>query len=157
MSRPTPQDSTDTAGRYGPRAPDYEDTFRTALAPGERRSAEELIRSGLERAPWPIRRAVLLIHRRVLRLELGPSSTGGYILGWRTQSVDADRVELAAGGPLLDAVLLGRRTTADVLQLTTRLYFRRPAAARAVWLAVGPAHRRVAPLLLARAARRGVR
>jgi hypothetical protein len=62
-------------------------------------------------------------------------------------------VRLEAESPLLRAVLVGRRTEDRATRLTTLLFFARPFAMRAIWTLVGPLHRRIAPYLLARAAR----
>lgn len=91
------------------------------------------------------------MHGRVLLLRLGPSSPD-HILGWRIASSTPDAVQAVAEGPLGSGVLVGRKT-ADTVVLTTYITYRRPAS-RVVWAIVMPVHRRVAPYLLARAARR---
>ena len=46
------------------------------------RSAEELVRAGLQGAPSWLRVIVLIAHRHVLRLELAPPATPNHLLGW---------------------------------------------------------------------------
>jgi hypothetical protein len=70
---------------------------------------------------------------------------------------DDDEFVLAADGPLMRGRLTLRREDARRATLTTRLHYRHKIAARAVWAVVGPLHRVVAPQLIERAARRGLR
>ena len=130
----------------------YEDAFEKPLLPADSRSAEELVRSGLEGVPWLVRSLIPVIHRRVLLLRLGPLRAPDHVLGWRILSSEPDRVVLRAESPLFLATLTGWRTD-DVVGLRTELRYRRPASARLVWSCVGPLHRGVAPFLLSRAAR----
>lgn len=130
----------------------YQDVFETTLDPADRRTAEQLVRDGLEGAPAPVRRVVPLVHRWVLLLRLGSTRDPDRVLGWQVEESGPDRVVLRAGSPLADALLVGERDGGR-LRLTTRLRYLRPVAATVVWTAVGPLHRRIAPILLERAAR----
>jgi hypothetical protein len=132
--------------------PDYTDAFELRVSQPDDRSAEQWLRAGLEGSPTPVRRLILVVHRHVLRLRLGPVTAGDHVLGWRIASRAADVVRLEASGSLADAVIVGRRLDATGVQLTTALSYRRPALARGVWAVIGPLHRRIAPLLLERAA-----
>jgi hypothetical protein len=133
--------------------PDYADAFELRVPEPDDRSAEQWVRAGLEGAPAAVRRLILLVHRHVLRLRLGPVAAADHVLGWRIASRAADVVRLEASGALADALIVGRRVDTTAIQLTTALSYRRRAPARAVWAVVGPLHRRIAPLLLERAAR----
>jgi hypothetical protein len=134
--------------------PDYADAFELRMAQPDGRSAEQWVRAGLEGAPAAVRRLILVVHRHVLRLSLGPVDAGDHVLGWRIASRADDVVRLEASGSLAEAVIVGRMD-ATAIRLTTALSYRRPALARGVWIVIGPLHRRIAPLLLERAAREG--
>ncbi|MDB4972227.1 MAG: hypothetical protein JWN48_568 [Myxococcaceae bacterium] len=134
------------AGRF-----DYADAFevvfpRVAAQP----SAVDFLRGALEAAPPPL----LLVARTawlLLGFRLGPSDSTQHIVGWRIVGSRADAVQLEVFGALADAVLVARVTTTGA-SVTTHLRYVRPRFARAVWAVAGVAHRRIAPLLLERAA-----
>jgi hypothetical protein len=130
---------------------DYADAFEIEAPTSDPRSAEEWVRAGLEQSPLALRRTILIAHRHVLRLQLGPLDAPGHVLGWRITSQERDTVRLEASGTLADPVIVGRRD-GDRVVLTTAIRYRRPRLARAVWTCVGPLHRRIAPYLLERAA-----
>jgi hypothetical protein len=132
---------------------DYRDRFQVEATGPDDRTAEEWARAALEGMPAALRALVLFAHRRLLRFELGPLDAADHVLGWRIVSSEHDAVRLAAEGPLIRAVLVGRRTGAGAMVLRTFVHFRRGRLSRATWFVVGPVHRRVAPYLLARAAR----
>src|SRR3954447_6458581 len=134
-------------------APDYADAFELPTPDPAGRPGEQWMRAGLEGAPAAVRTLIVLVHRHVLRLRLGAPDDRGQVLGWRIAVADEDVVRLEASGTLADAVIIGRRIDAPGIRLTTALRYRRPAVARLVWAVVGPLHRRIAPLLLDRAAR----
>jgi hypothetical protein len=137
---------------------DYADAFEIRLAEPDPRSAEEFARSALEGAPWWMRRTVLLVHRYVLRVRLGPRSSPDHILGWKIQTSEPDVLQLVAESALLGrGAIIGRSPDPSRRVITTYLFHTRPALARAVWKFVGPLHRRVAPDLLNRAAARSTR
>jgi hypothetical protein len=144
LPRPAPADA-------GGRA-DYADAFEVRTDLPDHRSAEQWARSALEHAPRAVRGTILVAHRGLLRFRLGPLRSSSHVLGWRIRRSDPDRIELTAEGPLVSGLLVGRRTSPTVIQLETFLFFHRRSA-RLVWLAVGPVHRRFAPLLLRRASR----
>lgn len=132
---------------------DYADRFEIAVADADERTAEQWARGALEGMPAALRAFVLFAHRRLLRLRLGHLESDGNVLGWRIVTSQQDLVQLEAEGPLIRAVLLGRRTSQATMVLRTFVFFRRAPAARVTWAVVGPIHRRVAPYLLERAAR----
>jgi hypothetical protein len=132
--------------------PDYADAFEIELTHGDARTAEQYVRAGLEQAPAILRRIILTAHRRVLLLRLGPLDRPDRVLGWPITTASPDVVRLDASSPLVDAVIVGRRTAAGQLLLTTSLRFVRPVVMRVLWTGVGPLHRRIAPYLLRRAA-----
>lgn len=131
---------------------DYADRFVLHLDEPDGRTAEQWLRAGLDGAPRPVRWTVLVAHRHVLRFDLGPLDSPDHVLGWRLARRDPDLARMEARSPLLDAVIEARRLGPTSAALTTSLVHRHPVA-RAVWWAVGPLHRRIAPYLLARAAR----
>jgi hypothetical protein len=133
--------------------PAYADAFEFRLAQRDDRTAEEWVRAGLEGAPALVRWLVPFVHRHVLRLRLGPPGDRDHVMGWRIAAAAPDVVRLEASGSLADAVIVGRRVDPTCTSLTTALRYRKPAPARTVWAFVGPLHRRIAPLLLQRAAR----
>jgi hypothetical protein len=130
---------------------DYADAFEVDLR-DDWRSAEQVFRAGLELAPLPMRWVIVMAHRHLLRLRLGPLSSPGYILGWRILAAEPEVVHLEAAGPLLRGVLVARRFEPGRAVLTTFVIYGRPRAARAIWAIAGPIHRRVAPYLMERAA-----
>jgi hypothetical protein len=130
---------------------DYADVFEVPIRDGDARSAEQAFRDALGDAPGPLGGAVLWIHRHVLRFRLGAPSGREYVIGWRIVRSDPDEIVLETGGPLMLGQLTLRRRDGRA-KLITRLRYRRKIAARAVWAAVGPLHRAVAPRLMERAA-----
>jgi hypothetical protein len=127
---------------------DYMDTFEAPIPEGDVRTAERAFRDGLGDEPGLAGNVVLGIHRHVLRFRLGPYSSPEHVIGWRIVRSDDDEFELAADGPLMRGRLSLRREHGRRAVLTTRLHYRRKIAARAVWFAVGPLHRIVAPRLM---------
>jgi hypothetical protein len=136
---------------------DYADAYDVEIAATDPRSAEEFAREALERSPAALRRFIVSAHRYVLRFRLAPLDAPGHVLGWRIVEATPDLVRLEAESPLARATLVGRRVEPTRVRLTTVLAYRRPVIIRAIWTAVGPAHRRIAPYLLDRAARSGPR
>jgi len=134
-------------------APDYADAFELPTTEPDVRPVEQWMRAGLEGAPAAVRTLIVLVHRHVLRLNLGRPHDRGRVLGWRIAAAGDDVVRLEASGTLADAVIIGRRIDAPGIRLTTALSYRKPAVARVVWAVIGPLHRRIAPLLLELAAR----
>lgn len=140
----------------GESAADYADVFEVPILHGDSRTAEQAIRDGLGDEPGTLGDLVVWIHRHILRFRLGPYSSPEHVIGWPIAHSDRDEIVLATGGPLMDARLTLRREDGRRAVLTTRLHYRHKLAARAVWTAVGPLHRIVAPRLMARSARRGL-
>ncbi len=132
---------------------DYADAFSVRLDEPDAQPTEEWLRTGLERAPWLARTFVRLVWRGVLGLRLGPPGSPEHIHGWRIVVRETDMTAVEATSPLLRGLLIAHRVSPTETTLTTYLEYRRPALARAVWTLVGPAHRVLAPILLARAAR----
>jgi hypothetical protein len=130
---------------------DYADAFEIPLAATDGRSAEELVRAGLESVPRWLGAAVSIVHRHVLRFDLAPLSAPNHLLGWRIGDCEPDSIRLSATGPLLDGVLVAKRIPPSTAALETFVSYRRPVA-RVVWPAVAPIHRAVVPVLLRRAA-----
>jgi hypothetical protein len=129
---------------------DYSDTFEVPLTPGDDRSAKELFLAGVESIPAWVGIVVFIAHRYVLRLQLSPIGTPDHLMGWKVVDADHDSITLGAAGPLIDGVLVARRTR-SAAALETSVTYRRPVVARLVWVAVGPVHRRIGPYLLRRA------
>jgi hypothetical protein len=132
---------------------DYADAFEVRVPASDGRSSEEFARFALEEAPWTVRETVWLVHRYLLRLQLGPRSSPEHVLGWPVLVSEPDVVQLRAESPLLGrGVIVGRRLGPTRAVVTTYLFFTRPALARPLWRLVGPLHRRVAAGLMTRAA-----
>ena len=129
---------------------DYADAFEVAVD-GDSRTAEQWLRAGLEGSPAPLRLLIRLVHGRLLRFRLGPTSPD-HILGWRILNSTPEVVQVVAEGPLGRGVLVGR-TTPSAVVLTTYVVHGRHRLSRPVWALVMPLHRRVAPYLLTRASR----
>ena len=130
----------------------YADAFEISLSDADTRPAEELFRAGLEGMPSWLGLIVLIVHRYVLRFELAPVSAPDHLLGWAIFDIDPGSIRLRATGPLLDGVLVARRSPPSTAVLETFVSYRRPVLARAVWSAVAPIHRAIVPFLLRRAA-----
>ncbi len=116
------------------------------------RSAEEMMRAGLQDAPQWLRIVVLIAHRHVLRFELAPLAAPNHVLGWKILTAEHDHIRLRATGPLLHGLLVARRVAPSTAVLETHVSYRRPVMGRIIWTAVAPIHRAVAPYLLRRAA-----
>jgi hypothetical protein len=129
---------------------DYSDTFEVPLTPGDDRSAKELFLAGVESIPAWVGIVVLIAHRYVLRLRLSPIDTPDHLMGWKIVHADHDSIRLGAAGPLIDGVLVARRTR-SAAALETSVTYRRPVVARLAWAAVGRVHRSVGPYLMRRA------
>ena len=122
------------------------------MGAADRRSAEDLVRAGLEEVPRWLGMIVLITHRHVLRLEPAPGSSPNHLLGWEILTAEHDSITLQATGPLLGGLLVARRVPPSTAVLETFVSYRRPVLARIIWTAVAPIHRAVAPFLLRRAA-----
>ena len=131
---------------------DYADAFEVTLPEGDRRSAEQILRAGLQGAPSALRSTILVVHRHVLRFQLGPVTSSDHVLGWQITMSEPDVARLETSGPLTDAALVARRIGERTARLTTFVVFRRPTLARLVFPFVAPVHRRVAAYLMQRAA-----
>ena len=133
---------------------DYADAFEVRLADPDHRTAEQWLRAGLEQAPAPVRRTIRIAHRHVLRFRLGPPSPDR-VLGWDIATSTPGVFSLQTRSSMMRAAIVVRRRAATSTTLTTVLHYDRPVLCRVVWTLVGPLHRRIAPLLLARAAALG--
>jgi hypothetical protein len=130
---------------------DYADAFEIALEPADGRTAEEFARSCLEEVSAPLRTLIWRIHRHVLRFRLETQGAPGHVLGWTVARSEPDVVELTATGPLALGFIVGRRTGPDRCQIITAVRYEH-AAAPVVMKAISPLHRRVARVLLEKAA-----
>jgi hypothetical protein len=107
----------------------------------------------IEGSPAAVRHLVVFAHRYVLGLRLRPASWAGGVLGWEIVENRPDVLRLGAASPLMSAEIVVRRPESTRLRVTTLGHFVRPVPGRAIWAAVGPVHRRVAPYLMQHAAR----
>ena len=139
----------------GDRVFDYADAFEVDAARPDDRTAEQLARVALEQAPAAVRVLVWRVHRHVLRGQQGPLGSPEHVFGFTIVHREPDAVVLHEASPLLDAHLVIRRRLPTRVSVATFLTFHRPRVTRALWVVVGPLHRRVAPLLLERAAATG--
>jgi Protein of unknown function (DUF2867) len=131
---------------------DYVDVFDVPIPQGDSRTAEQALRDAVGDEPGGGGSVVLWIHRHVLGFRLGPYSSPNHIIGWPITRSDHDEIVLTAPGPLMRGQLTLRRRDGRAA-LITRLRYRHKIAARAVWAAVGPLHRVVAPRLVEHSAR----
>jgi hypothetical protein len=130
---------------------DYADSFEVRLEHPDTHSAEQWARAALEDSPSAMRRLIVVVHVHVLRFRLGPDSDADHILGWPIVTAEREVVRVETAGPLLRGTIILRRTSPTRAAVTTCLFYQRPAA-RLMWVAVGPLHRRVSSYLLRRAA-----
>ena len=131
---------------------DYADAFEMSAGEVDARSAEDIVSAGLEGAPRWLRPIVAIAHRYVLGLDLAPLSAPNHIAGWEIVDSDQDTTTLRAAGPLLEGLLVARRTSPSSAVLETFVRYRAPVLAPLIWAAVAPVHRAVVPILLRRAA-----
>jgi hypothetical protein len=126
---------------------DYADAFEIELAEGDTRTPEQLFRAALERArsSSPL---IPLVHKHVLRFQLGPAVSHNHLFGWRIVTSEPDVIRLEADGPLMRGTIIGRRVFPSTAVLTTYVFYVQRVRARVVWQFVGPLHRRIAPHLL---------
>ena len=132
---------------------DYEDAFLVEVGPIQDQTAERWARAILEDAPASTRTA-LLRGWAVLGLELGPTGSDGFVLGWEVRRSTPDFALLgAAGGRLgLSAELLIKRHGERLLFDT--FVQKDSCLARATWAGVEPVHRPVVRRVLEQASRR---
>lgn len=128
---------------------DYADAFALHTTAPDDRTPEQAMRLALEGAPRWLRWTILVAHRYVLRLHLGPASSPDHVLGWRLVSSTDELAVLQARGPLLHGILVCRQIDPATRVFSTFLAFQRPVT-RKLWVVVGPVHRRIAPWLLER-------
>ena len=98
---------------------DYADAFEVSVSQTDTRSAEEMMRAGLQDAAQWLRIVVLIAHRHVLRFELAPLSAPNHVLGWKILTAEHDHIRLRATGPLLHGVLVARRVAPSTAVLET--------------------------------------
>jgi hypothetical protein len=119
---------------------DYADVFEVPILDGDSRTAEQAFRDALGDKPGVLGGLALWIHRHILRFG-----------EWTVVRSVPDELVLAADGPVIRGELTLRRPDGRAI-LMTRLHYRRRIAARAIWAAVGPLHRVIAPRLMQRSA-----
>ena len=135
---------------------DYADAFEVTIDPADARSAEEFARDVLANAPRPVYWLIDVAHRFVLRFDLAPRRSPEHIMGWAITHSEPGVVRLEAGGPIVRAVIVGRRPEPSRRVAVTSVFFENRAAARILMRVVAPVHRSVAKLILERAAARPV-
>lgn len=129
---------------------DYADCFEVRLHRADTHTAEQWARACVTSSPGAVLALIRLVHGRIARFDLA-ADDADHLMGWRVTHSSQDAFQLQAGGPLLRAHIVARRTSPTTNRLTTSLLYERPAAAR-LWRVIGPLHRVIAPLLLRRAA-----
>ena len=128
---------------------DYADAFEIEPPASDDRTAEQFARAALEGAPWPLRLTILVAHRYLLRLRLGPRSSPQHVLGWKIVTAEPDVIQLEAVSPLLGrGVIVARRPLPTSAVITTYVFFARPTLSRVVWMLARPVHRWAAMYLL---------
>ncbi len=129
---------------------DYSDSFRTdsdGFHP-----AEAWARAAFEQGSRRDVETKQLVWRRVLQLRLGPMEAPDHVAGWHIVEETERRLVLAAESWHLIARLVFESQEGGA-SVTTRVTYRK-LPGRAVWLAVGPIHRRAVPDILEAARRR---
>lgn len=132
---------------------DYADCFEVVLEHPDAHSAEEWVRTALDRAPGSLAALIRLVHRHVIRFRLGPAFDDEHIIGWRVVHSSQDLLQMQASGPLVRAMIIARRKTPTNATLTTFVFYRRPATAKLMFVAIRPVHKRAAFDLMSRAAK----
>jgi hypothetical protein len=128
---------------------DYEDAFLVEAGSAQDRTAEQWARAALEDAPMLVRSA-LAWGWFALGLQLGPTRSDEFVLGWEVRRSTLDFALLGAGSRLgLRAELLFKRQRHTLLFAT--LVRQENHIARTVWAGVAPGHRQVVRNLLERA------
>jgi hypothetical protein len=128
---------------------DYEDAFLVQIGPVEDRTAEQWARAILEGAPAMMRRT-LLLGWSALGLQLGPTGSDGFVLGWAVRRSTPDFVLLGASSRLgLRAELLFERQEQRLLFDT--FVQKENRMARTMWAGVEPLHRPIVRDLLEQA------
>lgn len=130
---------------------DYADSFAVELEAPDSHSPEQWARTALEQASPVVHGIIRFAQVRVLRLHLRPRTDSGAVLGWPVMASTSDTLHLRAAGPLLNGDIVCRRTSAQLVVVTTSLVFERRLAGF-LWILVGPVHRRIAGYLLRSAA-----
>jgi hypothetical protein len=128
---------------------DYADSFELVLDAPDVHAAEEWVRTGLEGSGAAVRGLIRFVHGRIARFDLTDSA--GNVLGWRVLESADDVVHLRTEGPMLRAEIVARRSSPTVARFTTYLFYKHRRTPL-LWAVIGPLHRRIAPLLLRRAA-----
>ncbi|MBV9486411.1 MAG: hypothetical protein JO246_10170 [Frankiaceae bacterium] len=141
---------------------DYADCFAVTLDEPRTQTAEEWMRAAITQVSPAMLTAIRLIHRHVLRFDLGRSDPGDYF-GWAIAVAGPEVATLAADGSLIRGLLVARRHSPTSSSVATYVYFHRPTAARWIWTVVRPIHVYAARRLLrgaaeaiSRSPRRGV-
>lgn len=128
---------------------DYQDSYVVDAPAGFRaeRSAEAMAALAFGSIPAWLRGLIAASHRSVLGLQLDLPSTVP-VPGWRRLRAEPDEAVYGADGRLLTPRLVVSVTSTTV-RVCTLVRYNRPAA-RAIWAVVGPVHRVIARVLLAR-------
>jgi hypothetical protein len=132
---------------------DYADSFEVVLHDPDAHSAEQWVRTALDQSPGSLATLIRLVHRHVIGFRLGPAFTDEHIIGWQVVHSSQDIMQMQASGPVVRAVIVARRKTPTKMTLTTFLFYRRPARAKLLWVAIRPVHKRAASDLMSRAAK----
>src|SRR5215213_6902820 len=117
---------------------DYADAFEVTLPEGDGRTAEQIVRAGLQHAPPALRSAIRTVHRHVLRFNLGPASSPDHLVGWGITTSEPDVFLMEASGPLIDGAIVARRSGERTARLTTFVVFRQRTLARLMFVFVAP-------------------
>jgi hypothetical protein len=131
---------------------DYADAFVLDLRAAPICTAEEWARATVEGAPASVQRQ-LRWGWTALGLELGPTGSDRFVLGWEVRRNSPDLVLLGAGSRIgMPAELLFERRQHSLLFATFVQHDN--AIARAVWAATEPVHVPIVRRVLERAAKR---
>lgn len=127
------------------RTADYCDAFEVRLPASDTEEPATWVLRGLTDTPV----LVAWIARLFGRDEEPDTSSQDVVAGWRVVQSTPDLVELERTLPLMHVRAVGRKIGTSSRLFTSVLHYRRPILARAVWMVVGPGHRRMSKRLVA--------
>ena len=131
--------------RHGLDRVDYVDLFTLHTTAASDWSAEQWARAVLEEGR-AVRRFAFIPWQVLLGLRLGPSSTPGYVHGWRIAARDEDWISLAARSWLMSCNAVAQVSDGDV-SVALFVRYDHPVAAY-WWSLLSAGHRRFMPVIL---------
>lgn len=124
---------------------DYADAFEVRLPGSDSEPPATWVFRGLTDTPVLVKRVARLFGRG----ESPEIAVPDIVAGWRVVQSTPELVVLERSLPLMHVRAVGRKVGSSGRRFTSVLSFRRPVLARAVWMMVGPGHRRMSRRLVA--------